>query len=202
MNDSESIKTEPHSLEGLQKEKLKLEIRDLKHKKTLEYKVVQLLPLFTIVIAIGGLWWNIRQFNIAQIVQARNEKASSEREFRKPFWSKQIELYFDATSTAAMIATLPEDSQDRKKATERFWQLYYGPLVSVEDESVMKAKVAFGKCLDEIDIECESPSVRANKLKALSLDLANSCRSSVGKNWDVELNNLYMQEPPTARALP
>lgn len=201
MNHTETTE-QSQSLEELQLAKLKLEIQELRNKSTVGYKVVQLIPLFTILLAIGGLGWNIRQFNATQNAQELNEQASNEREFRKPLWSKEIELYFDATSTAAAIATLPEDSPDRKKAVERFWQLYHGPLVSVEDESVMKAKVAFGKCLDEIDIECETPSVKSNKLKTLSLNLANSCRSSIAQSWKVDLQNLYMQEDQKPAPLP
>lgn len=193
MNDGEKTR-QPESLEELQLEKLKLETQDLKSKRKLAFKLIQLIPLFTILLAIGGLWWNIQQFSNNQKTQARNEQTSNEREFRKPFWSKQIDLYFEATSATAKIATLPDENPDRKKAVETFWQLYYGSLVTVEDEFVMKAKVAFGKCLDEIDEECESPSVKSNKLKALSLELANSCRNSIGKSWNIELNNLYMQE--------
>ena len=200
--DNSELTKQPESIDELQIEKLKLEIQELKNKGKIGYKLIQLIPLFTILVAIGGLWWNVQQFNNNQVTQARNEKTTNEREFRKPFWSKQIDLYFEATNTAATIATLPDENPDRKKAEEKFWQLFYGPLVSVEDESVMKAKVAFGRCLDEIDIECESLPVKSSKLKTLSLELANSCRDSIGKSWNIELNNLYKQDIQKPNPLP
>ena len=183
------------SLEELQFEKLELEIQELRNRRTLKYKIVQLIPLLTILVALGGLWWNIQQFRTTQQTQVRNEQEANEREFRKPYWNKQIELYFDATTTAATIATLPEGDPDREKAVRKFRNLYNGPLVSVEDESVMKAKVAFGKCLDEVDLECEnSPLAKSSKLKLLSLALANSCRTSLGTTWNVKLDDLYKQD--------
>src|SRR5208337_3782074 len=69
-----------------------------------------------------------------------------EIEFRKPFWDHQLALYFEATSAAAKMASLPSGKQ-RDEATASFWSLYYGPMVVVEDsENVAKTMVSFGRC--------------------------------------------------------
>lgn len=197
-------------MDELQEEKLRLEIQELKNKSSLGYKFIQFIPLLTILVAIGGLWWNIKQFTNSQQAQAKQfadsqeaqakrDESSREREFRKPFWDKQINLYFEATNATATIATLPAGNPERKKAEDKFWQLYYGSLVSVEDDAVMKAKVAYGNCLglgvgDETDEKCKSEPSKTYRLRKLSLELANSCRESIGKSWTIELNNLYLQD--------
>jgi hypothetical protein len=186
-------------LNKVQLEKLKLEIEELKNKKRLGFKLLQLMPLLTILVAIGGLWWNVRQFTNSQDAQAKRDEAAKEREFRKPFWEKQINTYFEASNVAAIIATLPAGNIDRKKAEERFRQLYYGSLVLVEEEEVMKAKVKFRNCLDELDEECTSEPSKTFRLQTLSLGLANKCRASIGTSWTVDLKNLYLQDEKQQR---
>lgn len=200
-----------------QLKKLELEIEELERKKTWQYKLSQYIPLITALVAVGGLLLNTQQFLSAQKAQSEKEEKvkiqeekqqketsereaeAKEREFRKPFWEKQINTYFEAANVAAVIATLPAGNIDRKKAEERFRQLYFGPLVLVEDEEVMKAKVSLYNCLDELDEECTSEPSKTFRLQTLSLGLANKCRASIGTSWTVDLKNLYLQNEKQER---
>ena len=195
-----------------QLKKMELEIDELQRKKTWQYKLTQFIPLITALVAVGGLLLNTQQFLAVQEAQLQKEKdakvqeekqqkdiaereaAAKEREFRKPFWDKQINTYFEASNVAATIATLPATNIERRKAEERFKQLYFGSLVLVEDEDVMKAKVAFRNCLEELDEECTSEPSKTFRLQTLSLGLANKCRASIGTSWTIDLKNLYLQD--------
>lgn len=204
--------TETSRIEEAQLTKLNLEIEDLQRKRSWAHWLLQFLPLLAILVAAGGLWLSASQFFAAQETRAQSEAtarataeqqrketserdtASRENEFRKPFWDKQLALYFEATNVASTIATLPSADPERKDAEKRFWQLYWGPLVAVEDEGVKVAKLHFRNCLKGYDVKCLSEPGRTDQLQSLSLALANSCRASISKSWKVELDNLYMQD--------
>jgi hypothetical protein len=135
-------------------------------------------------IAIGGVFglWQYRD--------------TTEKEFRKPFWEKQIDVYFEVSKAAATIATLDETNTEKKKETEdEFWKLYWGQVVLVEDKPVKDAMQRFSQCLKGEDEYCRSDDeLKKEELQKLSLELANSCRSSISNSWDIDLKNLYIQE--------
>lgn len=110
---------------------------------------------------------------------------TSKKEFRKPYWEKQIELYLEATATAATLATI-KAGEKREEALNKFWQLYFGPLAMVEDESVEGAMVRFGEGL--IDYEEDKCSIETLRMKSLAL--AHACRESLGKSWKIDLAKL------------
>jgi hypothetical protein len=106
---------------------------------------------------------------------------SAQRESRKPYWERQVSLYFDATSAAATLATSDDESQ-RKQAAADFWKLYWGPLALVEDREVEAAMVGLGRCLQK---ECPKAA-----LQDLSLALAHTCRQSLQASWNLTLEQL------------
>jgi hypothetical protein len=69
------------------------------------------------------------------------------REAQKPFWEKQLQTCFEASTAAATIAT-SRDKEAVSKAVDDFWRLYWGPLAIVEAREVAGAMVAFGTCLE------------------------------------------------------
>jgi len=106
---------------------------------------------------------------------------SAQRESKKPFWERQVSLYFDATSAAATLATSDVESRRREAAAD-FWRLYWGPLALVEDREVEAAMVRFGKCIDK---ECPR-----DQRQQLSLALAHTCRRSLQASWNLTLEEL------------
>ena len=92
-----------------------------------------------------GVWvW--RDQSIRQLRQQQSENlrlAESRRiEATKPFLERQLKLYTEATQVAGVLAT-SSDANAIAKATERFWQLYWGELALVENREVEGAMVAF-----------------------------------------------------------
>ena len=96
---------------------------------------------------------------------------------KKPYLEKQIALYFDATSAVATLAS-SNDAARITDAEERFWTLYLGSLVMVEDSSVEGVMVEIGNCLRR---DCSQ-----DDLKPLSLKLAKACRTSLGDSWQIK----------------
>jgi hypothetical protein len=184
----------------LEKEKLRTEIQDIRDKGNWENRITKHVPAITAIVAIGALSFGIYQFRAQQGEAFRRQESelkrandAKEQEFRKPFWEKQLHLYFDASEAASTLAT-STDKRRIESAQERFWQLYWGPLAVVEDAGldleddkdakVEAAMVAFGNCLDGTDV-CDQQEKRRR-----SLILAHTLRESIGKSWDVQMADL------------
>lgn len=116
-------------------------------------------------------------WGVFQYFDGREREASVRRiEAMKPFLDRQLALYTEATQVAAAIAA-STDALEREAALQRFWRLYYGELVLVEDRSVEAAMVAFGRTLER--------SKEAPELQQLALQLARACRESLAVSWGV-----------------
>jgi hypothetical protein len=114
-------------------------------------------------------------------------RLQQQHERQIPFLERQLKLYFEAADTASKIANSQVGS-DRSGLTHRFWELYWGPLAVVEDETVVAAMVEFGNALKD------EPSNNV-ALKRLSLKLAHACRNSLQKLWDTDLGKLTTSRP-------
>jgi hypothetical protein len=69
---------------------------------------------------------------VAVIIGLIQYHYTSRNEFLKPIRETQLKLYVDASSAAASIATLPQNSKEWNTARSDFLRLYYGPLAIVE----------------------------------------------------------------------
>jgi hypothetical protein len=107
---------------------------------------------------------------------------ASQKQFQAPIWQKQVELYTSATETIARLA-FTKDPTEWKNARIRFWELYAGSLILVEDNTVAEGMVDFGKRLKVVgddlskrDDEFEQSAIR------LSYTFRKSIEDSVGSN--------------------
>ncbi len=126
-----------------------------------------------------------RDLALANEIKKSNE--TREQEFKKPFWQKQIDLYFEASEAVATLAN-STNAAEKEKAEQKFWRLFYGPLVMVEDAKVERAMINIRDYL----IACKSDpgECRDYKLGRLSLALSSSCKESLGKSWRIKLEQL------------
>jgi hypothetical protein len=114
-----------------------------------------------------------------------NSKAASEREYQKPFYDRQMTLYFDASRAAATLAS-SRNPNELRKASERFWQLYWGELCIVEDQQVESKMRDFGIVLSQVEKAPGRLTVQEQQsLRKPSYDLAQSLRDSLSKAWPV-----------------
>jgi hypothetical protein len=145
---------------------------------------VEAKDVLTLVVAIAGFTVGLCQY-----------RSTSRAEFLKPIRQAQLDLYQQASSAAARLATLPSADPEWKVAKNDFLRLYYGPLAIVEDYrrgepsddktvTVEQAMIAFNMCLD--DTKC----VGSGELMDLSLGLAHTCRISLGKSWGFKADQL------------
>ena len=181
----------------LEKEKLSAEIKDIRERGNWENRIAKYVPAITVLIAAAAFCFGIYQFHEQQKenfnrqdAEAKRASAAKEQEFRRPFWEKQLQLYFDASEAASTLATSTEEPK-RRLAEQKFWQLYWGPLAVVEDAGlkleddpdakVEAAMVEFGNCLDRTE-SCDQ-----DKMRNRSLRLAHTLRESIGKSWNVRM---------------
>jgi hypothetical protein len=115
------------------------------------------------------------------IWQFRNQREQSNRQ---PFLQKQLELCFEASDTAARLAT-ETDRTEWEKARLRFWRLYWGTLSIVEDTNVEKAMMALGELVPDRPVP--QPELPMKSLEEPSLSLAHAARILILKSWNVDL---------------
>lgn len=109
--------------------------------------------------------------------------------FRKPLWERQLDLYFQACEAASILANYPESAPEWRDAEKKFWTLYWGPLVVVEDaEHVSQAMIQMGAALN-------TAPRRPEQLRQLSFNLAQSCRHSISAAWRVKLAKIAPRDP-------
>ena len=146
-----------------------------------------------------SIWFTYYQYNnsLKKEKQEREERAAKDaqqkereiqaalRESQKPFLERQLNLYFEAASTASKLSTLG-DGPPREEARKRFWQLYWGELSLVEDKEVEAAMVRFGTALAQF----ENNQINKFELQKKSLELAHSCRKSLEQSWGYSLVEL------------
>lgn len=141
------------------------------------------LKLLGVLGAVGSFLWGVwvwhdkSQKELAQQAIESQRLAESRRvEATKPFLERQLKLYTEASQVASIIAT-SDDKAEVKKATKRFWELYWGELALVENKEVEVAMENLGKTL-----EAES---KREEVQGRSLDLARACRFSLDKSWGI-----------------
>ena len=136
-------------------------------------RIEVIIRLLTILGAVVAFSWGVFKYfeDNKNLVESRRIEAT------KPFLERQLKLYTEATQVASTIANT-EDSPERRAAEERFYLLYWGELVMVENEGVEAAMVAFEKGLND--------KVPAKQLKDLSFNLARACRNSLALSWGIK----------------
>ncbi len=176
------VSMESRKLE-LEVEKLALDVASARRVRRFDL-LLRLLPSLTIMVTVLGFGFSVWQYTSEQAKdraaaerQAIREAEASQREFMKPLLNKQQELYFEAATAAAVIASSP-DAGERAQAERKFWTLYWGPLVMVESTDVSGAMKAFGRCISGED-KC-SGSDTQNR----SLALASTLEASILKTWN------------------
>ena len=163
---------------------------------------IRIKMLTFVGLILGGIW------------AIESYRLTSEKEFRHPFWDKQLALYFEANDAASRYVALSlsdsmlreasseqgeANKQQREANKEKFWNLYYGQLAVVEDdETVCNAMVMFGKCLVQPGSDYPADQCDDVELQNRALDLAYATRLSIGNDWDRKLDNLRDEKQTNA----
>lgn len=136
--------------------------------------IAQWLPLaLSLLTILVGVW----QFG-EQSAQAN----------REPFLKQQMELAFEASSSAALLAN-ETDPVEWEKARKTFLRLFWGPLKMVENKKVAEKMGAVRTKMEEI---VKTHPVAASQLPVTQLDLesrelACELRSLVLTSWRANL---------------
>ena len=157
--------------------------------------------LVAVVGALFGIWQFFYQQKLADQERRKQQEAadaawrqqqkdaadafhrSLQRDTARPLWEKRLSLYLEASEMAAVIATAKDDASC-KRAEDRFWVLYYGPLAAVEkivaDKdrgklAIVSAMVKFGNAIDGIALKDRNSS----DLHELSLKLAYAVQDAI-----------------------
>lgn len=118
----------------------------------------------------------------AGVLQYRD---TSQREFKRKFWEKQLDLYQEASRSAAQLSII-QDEEARVPIYQRFLELYHGEMVLVEDNQVKNAMKSFV----ELYIDYQDNRGLQDELQSSARALARTCRKSLADSWDIDLEDL------------
>jgi hypothetical protein len=146
------------------------------------------IKIISVLIAILTITAGIIQYRITN-----NEN------FRKAFWEKRYELYTNVISIASEIAN-SNSLEESKNYRKEFWKLYWGNLSLIEDVTIERAMVKYGKllaaceegtipegsCFQGLNDSTKLGMSYVNRpgLRKLSFDLAHCARESLKNTWD------------------
>jgi hypothetical protein len=157
----------------LECQRLKADLSEHNRGKSFPESIARHGPWLSMFLAVLGFGFGVWQFGDQQeknrnaaIDQANRDRDTKDREFMKPLWERQLAVYFQAADAAAVIATAT-NSAIRAEAEQKFWSLYYGPLVIIETTNVAAAMKSFGSSLLGRD-----PAAGKTELQDRSLQLA------------------------------
>jgi hypothetical protein len=148
------------------------------------FETVSITAIVAVVISVGTFTHSVVR-----------DWASALRDTKKPFFEKQLTLYFEAAEAAATLSNHEVESDSWRKARARFHELYWGPLGVVEDRRVAQAMVDFRSAL-------ERDPRQQQALRPLSLGLAHALRASIEEHWGVSLGPTATARTDESRAAP
>jgi len=159
------------------------------------------LPAMTAII--GGLY--VLRTHVED--QARAERALAEQqkqattaryfEARKPFYDKQLGLYFEAARVGGLLATLDPASPEWTTNKARFYALYWSELSMVEDRSVEASMVNVERTLRMF----AASTVDHQAVRRQAYCLAHSLKNSISTTWKVDFNPANLPEVPAEAPL-
>jgi hypothetical protein len=117
---------------------------------------------------------------------------TSSQTARQPFLERHSALCFQASETAARLATTQQADQ-WQKSWDDFWMLYWGPLAIVENEAnqpsktstfaeVAEAMIVFGNLIKPLGRS--STKLPADKLQVPAIHISQSCQRLVTSWWE------------------
>lgn len=150
-------------------------------------KIVGLIALLA-----SGLWTLYkfradRRVDLDRQFQAQQTEAKLRAdELNRFIFERQAGLYLEAAQAASTIAT-SNNKAEKKAANNKFYELYFGQLVVVEDRRVELAMIEFSHCLNKNGVGC-SRTIKTNQdEKPLSPDLVARLSAATLDNLSLEL---------------
>lgn len=132
-------------------------------------------------VALGTLIWSVGTYGM-----------NARREFEKPYYEKQMTLYFEISRVASTLAT-SHSEEERTKAYNRFLVLYWGEAYLVNNFEVERSMTHFYTQLVSSKDSVDRDDIE--ELQHLSYQLTRALRKSLSDTWPVPKGNLRPETP-------
>ncbi|MER9567177.1 hypothetical protein [Mesorhizobium sp. M0571] len=131
------------------------------------------------IAAMAGAIVTIRKFldeRREAMIRLADEQRETTRvallEAQKPFNEKRQSVYYELVSSTSAICTRGEEDPVRIAAEQRFWELYWGPVPMVCDDTV-------GSAINRFEEALATKREDLKELRNSSMKLAEACRESL-----------------------
>ena len=141
-----------------------------------------ILAVLAYVLSLATALWAIYQYY-----------DSKAKEYHKAFFDERVRIYTELTDTVSLIATLPEGSNERMEAVQRYWRLVFGRVNLVADGEVQEALSKTSKwivfCVEK---KGESPQNLCYDVagNGYALWVASAARNSIIHTWQLPMRKL------------
>ena len=136
-------------------------------------------PILTII----GILVGISQFTQEQENIRKRElellAANDAIEFKRRVWERQLSAYMDTARVVGEIAVVAERPAPLTAAVDKFYTLYWGNMILLEDPKVREQMIRFH--LEVQDYQEGISSVE--RLKVRAANLVDSLRASSHSSW-------------------
>ena len=165
--------------------KLQLEIQELSYRTSWQRRLGGWAQLGSTLLPYLALIFTVYQFSLQQELtrksienQTQSQVEASNRAFMGPVIAKQADFYFE-TATAAAQYVSSDDPIVQKQAVNRFFALYWEPLVMLESQEVVKGMRAMKFCMERPS-RCSAP-----ERQDLALYLASVLQQDYFRSWSL-----------------
>lgn len=142
------------------------------------------------LIKVGGISLTL----VTLLIGIYQYKEGLDREFRKSFYSQQIEVYNELLDICSRISSYDVDSVNTVNFLQienKLKEIYYGRLNIYQNEIVEIKTSDFVLALERFKRDDDSDEFIDNDvMRYLSFQIAQACRHSLANTFNIELNNL------------
>jgi hypothetical protein len=136
-------------------------------------------PIITVVGLLVGIAQFSREQENAQERESRMAAENDALEFKRRIWERQLETYMTAAQVVGEISVVADRPDKLSAAVDRFYTLYWGSMIFLEDAKVREQMIRF-----HIEIQDYLEGIgSAERLKIRAADLVDALRASSHASW-------------------
>jgi hypothetical protein len=124
------------------------------------------------------------------IIGSCQYSATQEKEYKKPFWSEQLKTCIDASKAASKIAVAADTKIPEKYINDLFEIYFSRGALTLDFKSLTTIRIIGNRA-----VRCNAGTESSDScirpvFNGLAFDVAETCRETITKSWDIPIEKL------------